>query len=75
MFEVELETGHLVVTGAGVDDDAIRAAVIEAGCETSDWTRVVDGEASNQRWSRAGRDGFLTPVQPGAACTPGNLTR
>jgi hypothetical protein len=36
---------------------------------------VVDGEASNQRWSRAGRDGFLTPVRPGAACTPGNLTR
>jgi len=31
VFEVELETGHLVVTGAGVDDDAIRAAVIEAG--------------------------------------------
>jgi hypothetical protein len=36
VFEVELETGHLVVTGVGVDDDAIRAAFIEAGCETSD---------------------------------------
>ena len=30
---VELETGALTVTGEGVEDDAVRAAVAEAGYE------------------------------------------
>jgi copper chaperone CopZ len=30
---VELETGALTVTGEGVEDDAVRAAVAEAGSE------------------------------------------
>jgi copper chaperone len=32
-IDVELESGRLVVTGAGVDDAAVRAAVEEAGYE------------------------------------------
>jgi copper chaperone CopZ len=31
--DVELATGKLTVTGAGVSDDAVRAAVAEAGYE------------------------------------------
>jgi copper chaperone len=31
--DVELASGRLIVSGAGVDDDAVRAAVAEAGHE------------------------------------------
>jgi copper chaperone len=33
--DVELETGRLIVTGAGVEDAAVRAAVEEAGYEVA----------------------------------------
>ncbi len=33
--EVDLDSGRLVVTGAGVEDDAVRAAVEEAGYEVA----------------------------------------
>ncbi len=33
--EVELDTGRLAVSGEGVDDDAVRAAVREAGYEVA----------------------------------------
>jgi copper chaperone CopZ len=33
--DVDLETGRMVVTGAGVDDAAVRAAVVEAGYEVA----------------------------------------
>ena len=33
--EVDLASGHMTVTGSGFDDDAVRAAVAEAGYEVS----------------------------------------
>jgi copper chaperone len=33
--DVDLASGHLTVTGAGVDDQAVRAAVADAGYEVA----------------------------------------
>ena len=33
--DVDLASGHMTVTGSGFDDDAVRAAVAEAGYEVA----------------------------------------